>query len=509
MAGMQYEGWVNPYGANMAETIARSADAEAHASAMTAAAAARAAEIRANAYGGAVQSIAQIPAQIEAQKSAAIDRKLKQEQLAQSITQRQEDQRQKIVTTIGRMANGSTSAEDFVGGINDMAGLGAIPKDVAAHIAQQVQAAGPEAWDATKAKYVEFGSTYEQAIKLGEKERLVKPGTGKEIVPAIQEPIKLTPGQVAVQPGANGAPATTVASAPFAPGTGQHVVNGQVLDATGAAVGAPVPKQETPSEAAVNTARVTELQAQVKKIDAELSGTMPVSPTDKLRLELERQKVGNELEHYRMTEAREDPATPKNQEKFEQQYRGVLTRVLSSRSGGMGLEDAKVNQAKHLIALFDQTKNAKGEYEIPRVMQTEIAMGLARLVSPTGVVGEGTLNEINQKTAKGDLAGTLTYLTGHPFTGSTQEIFKMYRDSIERQGKVAQDNRESYLESMRSFAPTDLSEERRTKLEKGLQLNRLDAGGGGTISVTDPLGGVHTFPDQAAADAFKAKAGIK
>lgn len=474
---MQYEGWVNPYGASLADTIARSGDAQAHAAEMIAQAQARAAEMKGAAWAGAVQNIGQIPNQIIAAKNQQVDQQLKQETLRQTIEQRQEATRQKLVTTIGRLANGSASADDFVSGVNDMAHLGALPADVAGHIAQAVQAAGPDGWPAVKDRYVQFGSQYEQAIKLGEKERLIQPGTNKELVPAASEMKVLRPGDVGFQEQPGGGAPVQVASAPFAPGTGQHVVNGQVVDATGAPIGAAIPPQEKPSEVAVNQARVTELGAQVKKIDAELAGTVPVSPTDKLRLELERTKATNELEHYRMVEAHDDPSTPKNQEKLEQQYRTVLTRTLSSRSGGMGLEDAKVNQAKHLIALFDQTKDPKtGEYSIPRVMQTEIAMGLARLISPTGVVGEGTLNEINQRTAKGDVAGALTYITGHPFSGSTQDIFKMYRDSIERQANVAQDNRESYLNSMRAFAPTDLADERRQQLEKGLGLNRIESG---------------------------------
>lgn len=474
----EYAPFVNPYGASIGDTIARSGDAQAHAAEMIAQAQARAAEIKGQAWAGAVQNIAQIPAQIQQQKNQQLDQSLKRQQLQEGIDSKQEADRRRVIITAGRVIGSAKDANDAVSGITDLVGLGGFPKEVGAHIISQIQAGGPDGFSALQNKYTGFASQYEEAVKLGKDESLVKPSTGAVVARGTPSTTVLRPGDVAVQPNAPGAPATPIASAPFAPGTGQHVVNGQVVDAMGAPVGAAIPPQEKPSEVAVNQARVTELKGQAAKIDAELNGTMPVSATDKLRLDLERQKIGNELEHYRMTEAHDDPSTPKNQERLEQQYRGVLTKVLSSRSGGMGLEDTKVNQAKHLIALFDQTKDPKtGDYNIPRVLQTEIAMGLARLVSPTGVVSEGTLNEINQRTAKGDVAGTLTYLTGHPFSGSTQDIFKMYRDSIERQGKVAQDNRESYLNTMRAYAPTDLADERRQALEKGLGLNRLDAAG--------------------------------
>lgn len=485
MPPFQYEPFQNTLAPTIAEILAHQGDPYARAAEQSAAAQAQARQASGNVWGRAVEQVGQIPQQIQQQRDAQQQRQLRAQQmqattmdLQDRTQQRQLATQQRVVTTIGTLAKGAETPDEFLASVNNLVALGGLTKEVGAHIADTVTKAGPDGYGSTRKQYIDFAAQFVPNVKLGEGDKLTNPLSGHVVAEGGSKPVDLAPGHVLLQPPtAPGGTAAPLASAPFAPGTGQHVVNGQVVDATGAPVGAQVPKQETPSEAAVNTARVTELAAQAKKIDAELAGTMPVTETDKLRLGLERVRINNELEHYRMIERKEDPATPANQEKLEQQYRGVLTRTLSSRSGGMGLEDTKVNQAKHLIALFDQTKNAKGEYEIPRVMQTEIAMGLARLISPTGVVGEGTLNAIDQKTAKGDLAGTLTYLTGHPFTGSTQDIFKMYRDSIERQGKVAEGNRESYLNSMRAFAPTDLAENRRQQLEKGLGLNRLDSGG--------------------------------
>jgi hypothetical protein len=170
-----------------------------------------------------------------------------------------------------------------------------------------------------------------------------------------------------------------------------------------------------------------------------------------------------------------DPSSPKAQNQFEKEYRTILGRTLSARTGGLGLEDQKVNQAIHLLEIFDQTKDPKtGEFNIPAVLQNELALGLARLTSPTGTVGIQLEEKLNQATLKGDFASAITYLTGQPVTGSTQAIFKMFRDSILRQGKVAERNRESYFDSMRAFAPTELNEDRRKQLEAGLKLNRID-----------------------------------
>lgn len=162
----------------------------------------------------------------------------------------------------------------------------------------------------------------------------------------------------------------------------------------------------------------------------------------------------------------ENPQSAKNQQKFEQEYRTVLQRGLSSRSGGLGLEDAKVQQANHLMSIFEQNYDPKtGEWNIPRVQLNELALGLARLTAPGGQAGEGMLKEFQQRTAKGDLAGALTYLTGAPVAANTQAITQMLKDSIERQGRTALTNREGEMAYLRGLAPTDLSEDRRQKLE--------------------------------------------
>ena len=180
-----------------------------------------------------------------------------------------------------------------------------------------------------------------------------------------------------------------------------------------------------------------------------------------------------------------------DQQRLEQQYRTLLTRPMSQRSGGLGLEDQKVNQALHLLAVFDLYRDPKtGAYAIPRVQQNELALGLARLISPNGQVGIELEREVNQRTAKGDIAGLVTYLTGQPVTGNTQAIFDMLRDSIQRQGSVAEQNRDTYLEAIRNMAPTDLAPQRAQALERGLNLNSLTrraGAGGGKKTAADYL----------------------
>jgi hypothetical protein len=155
-----------------------------------------------------------------------------------------------------------------------------------------------------------------------------------------------------------------------------------------------------------------------------------------------------------------------SQPKLEQEYRTVLARAMSSRSGGIGMEDAKVQQANHALGMMDQFYDPKtGEYNIPTVQLNELALSLAKLTAGTSPAGEGMMKEFQQKTAKGDIAAGLTYLTGQPIAANTQAITKMLRESIERQGHIAEQNREGSMGYLRGLAPTDLDEQRRMALE--------------------------------------------
>lgn len=159
----------------------------------------------------------------------------------------------------------------------------------------------------------------------------------------------------------------------------------------------------------------------------------------------------------------------KGQQKLEQDYRAILVKELSNRSGGLGLQDAKVNQAIHLKALVDQFKDpTTGDYNIPTSQYYELAIGLASLVSGTNTTSDSDRKEIAAKTASGDLRGALQYITGSPQNGNTQEMIKNLIGSIDRQGQVAEDLRNTDVQFLRGLAPTDLSQERKDALEKNL-----------------------------------------
>lgn len=233
-------------------------------------------------------------------------------------------------------------------------------------------------------------------------------------------------------------------------------------------------RAKTAIDALHPAARRTDTELALDAFAKSIGKTKAEELTDADRQAYEQRKVktasdlafGQHQRERQYDNANPAPEKPISQSKAEQEYRTVLARGLSSRSGGLGLEDSKVQQANHLLALLDQTYDPKTDtYNIPKVLQGELSAGLARLVAPGGQVGIGMLHEFEQRTAKGDLAGAMTYITGTPFPTATQDIAKMLKDSILRQGQVALENREGEMRYLRGLAPTDLDEARRKALE--------------------------------------------
>lgn len=164
--------------------------------------------------------------------------------------------------------------------------------------------------------------------------------------------------------------------------------------------------------------------------------------------------------------------SPAAQDKLEGQYRNLLTKNISMRSGGLGLEDSKVNQAIHLRRLVNQSYDpTTGNFNIPKSYYGELVNGLATLTSPNGRPGIEVIHELQQRTAKGDIGGALAYLgvtdqNGNLLAGSTQSVFKTLVDSIDRQGDQAEQNRQGYLDQIHGLAPTQLSEDRIQKMNQ-------------------------------------------
>jgi hypothetical protein len=128
-------------------------------------------------------------------------------------------------------------------------------------------------------------------------------------------------------------------------------------------------------------------------------------------------------------------------------YRANSQAAASSSGVNSRLQDAKVNQAIDLKGMLDQNYDPKtGTYNIPPALHSELVLGLARLLAPTGQVGIEMMRELKQKTAREGLAGGLIYLGFDPkeVGGSTQDVIKMFAHTIDRQGEIAEDLRDGY-----------------------------------------------------------------
>lgn len=151
------------------------------------------------------------------------------------------------------------------------------------------------------------------------------------------------------------------------------------------------------------------------------------------------------------------------QDRLENNFANRLTKIINSRSGGLGLQDSKVNQAIDLMTMVEEAYDPKtGEYTIPPAYHMELALGLARLLSPTGVPHESTIQALKQATAREGLAGALIYFGVDPkqVGGTTQSVTRLFIDSIKRQGEIAEELRNKYMNDLKKTAPKDLEKER-------------------------------------------------
>lgn len=491
------------YVGTLANLLARSGDPQAQAAVDAARASGQADIARGNAWAGAAHDIAAIPGQIAQAKNEAVRTSLLQSEVEQRKLQVQGQQRaqagqalvgqlvkqhgddyeavakglteagfvdaaskyrkdavdtledrQKIAglkrqadaalaSSIGKAAFGSTDADEFLGKLDHYVVGGQVSPEDRAKFVQSLQQAGPDGFDAWKKRTVDWADSVVAPTKVTKDEKLLKGVSG---APIVDNTVKPQPTRAGLAATANDPSKTPEERAA----------------ATAALASMTAPPKRTEAE--------QELDAYAKFINKPNAEALTYG--DRQTFEKNKAAIrANTAFQQHVAERQYDnahpaPEKPKNQDTIEQEYRAVLTRAMSSRSGGIGAEDAKVQQANHLTALIDQNYDPKTDsYNISRVQQTELAMGLAKLVAPGGTVGVQMEKEINQRTAKGDFGGAMTYILGTPFNGTTQDLVKMYKDSIERQGKVAETNREGEMAYLRGLAPTTLNEDRRKALE--------------------------------------------
>lgn len=169
-----------------------------------------------------------------------------------------------------------------------------------------------------------------------------------------------------------------------------------------------------------------------------------------------------------MARERMDLAQEKEQEALKKTYTDRLTKVMSYRSGGLGTQDAKVNQAIDLRVLADQYYDPKtGDYNVPPAQHSELILGLARLLSPSGQISYEQTQDLKAKTLREGIAKTAISLGMDPVEmgGPTQSVVKMILDSIDRQGLTSEKLRGTYMEGAKKYASN--------KIKDRAEVNRL------------------------------------
>ena len=157
------------------------------------------------------------------------------------------------------------------------------------------------------------------------------------------------------------------------------------------------------------------------------------------------------------------------QDKLEKFHTDRLTKVLSNRTGGLGLQDNKVNQALDLRTMVDGMQDqVTGEYKIPPAAHTELALGVAKLLSPTGVAAEGLVERLEQGTLQQKMANVAIFYGFDPkqVGGTTQSVAEFMIKTIDRQGEIAETIRDKYMDGLKKTAPKGLDPDTVDNLNK-------------------------------------------
>lgn len=157
----------------------------------------------------------------------------------------------------------------------------------------------------------------------------------------------------------------------------------------------------------------------------------------------------------------------KQQVAMEKDFKNTLLKEFSTRSGTYGLNDAKVSQGNKLAVLFNQAYDPKtGNYNIAKSQYGELAIGLANMISGGTGASDTQISDLKQATAAGDWNKVYTYVTGSPSNASSQDVFKLLAQSVEREANQSIADRTVDEQKLIGLAPTDLDPARRDALIK-------------------------------------------
>jgi hypothetical protein len=212
MPAFQYAPFdASAYVTSIGSLLAHQGDPAAQAAVNIANANARAKAASGDIWGRTIQQVGQLPAQVMAQRQDSADRAqeraLRRQQIetgAQALEEHKatlaEQNKQRIVTTVGTLAKGASSAEEFVSRMHDLSALGGMPQDVADHIAETVTKSGD--WSAIQKQYVDFAGQYAKPMEIPAGGKVINPTTGAVLAdnPRVAAPVSVAPGHALVDP---------------------------------------------------------------------------------------------------------------------------------------------------------------------------------------------------------------------------------------------------------------------------------------------------------------------
>ena len=168
-------------------------------------------------------------------------------------------------------------------------------------------------------------------------------------------------------------------------------------------------------------------------------------------------------------ENRNKIAEANRNDRLEDKYISRINAVVSSNQKPAGLQNSKVNQGIALRTLVESSYDPKtGNYNIPPAQHTELALGLARMLSPTGQVHSDIVKRLEQGTLRQKLSDIAIYFGGDPkkIGGTTQSITKYILETIDREAIAAEGIRDKAIEGTKQQYQSGLSKEQRDRLSK-------------------------------------------
>lgn len=157
----------------------------------------------------------------------------------------------------------------------------------------------------------------------------------------------------------------------------------------------------------------------------------------------------------------------KRQDGLEAKYADRLSKIVSYRSGSLGVQDGKVNSGIHALALLDQTYDPQTKtFNIPPIMQSELAANVNNAISNQNVTSDSMRQDLQQRSIYGDWNKTMQYILNTPKNSLPQDNAKLLAAMVIRQGPVAENERDKDMQDLKSEVPSGLDPDRAKKLEQ-------------------------------------------